>query len=64
MSARKEFNEVLGRIITNRAFGDKVLGKPKEGEVPLGVQLSAQELAQLRKLTIAVITPIRSTLGV
>jgi hypothetical protein len=64
MAARKEFNEVLGRIITDRPFGDKFLRDPEEAAKSMVARLNAQEMAQLSKLTSADVSHLRTVLGV
>ena len=64
MTSRREFNEVLGRIITDRSFGDKFLQNPTEPDKTWASHLTAQELARLAKLQSQDIAHIRISLSV
>jgi uncharacterized protein YcsI (UPF0317 family) len=65
MTGRKEFNQVLGRIITDRPFGDSFLRDQKEvAGFSWGVGLTPQELAMLAKLKSQDVLQIRMALGV
>ena len=64
MASRKEFNEILGRVFTDRSFGEKVLRDPQETLKSCGVSLTAHEVAQLAKLSPMDIWHVRLTLGV
>ena len=64
MPNRREFDQILGRIITNKAFGDRFMRNPAEAMRARGFHLSEDELARLSNLKPMDVWQMRLSLGV
>ena len=64
MASRRDFNEILGRIFTDRAFGERFLRNQQETLNACGASLTPEEVAQLTKLSPTDIWHVRLSLGV